>query len=384
VATAFERILVADRAGGASLGVYRDGRPVVELWGGLMDSVTARPWQRDTITPLASTGKTLATAAALLLVERGLLDLDAPVARYWPAFGQAGKEDILVRWVLAHRSGVAALARAVSNDDAVALDPILRAIEAQAPWWPPGTRHGYHAMTYGFLISGIVRAVTGLTVGEFFAREIAAPLALDLHAGLPREEHGRVAPMVAPGQWRALASMVRPAWIPFLLATLDRRSVTYRAAFGGTTVSFDDTDELRRYEVEDASSGAVGNGPSLARLFAALEGEVDGIRLISPGLMERVRHREASGRDEVLRMRTDWGLGFALPGGPQWPDPGVPGLFGHTGASGSLAFADPEHHLAFGYTPNRWVEIGGLRGGFRFERLVAAVYASIGVDVGRG
>jgi CubicO group peptidase (beta-lactamase class C family) len=175
--------------------------------------------------------------------------------------------------------------------------------------------------------------------------------------------------------------MLNPIWLPYLLGVANRRSASYRATFGGTSVSFNDADELVRYEVEDASAGAVGDGPSLARMFAALIGEVDGRRLISAELMNAARQPQASGRDAVLRIRTNWGLGFLLPGGPMWPNVGVPGIFGHPGASGSLGFADPEHRLAFGYTPNLWAELSGSSRApkFRFQTLTEAVYQCAGV-----
>lgn len=180
--------------------------------------------------------------------------------------------------------------------------------------------------------------------------------------------------------------MLSPAWLGFVLTLARRSSVTYRATFGGSSASFDDREELRRYDVEDPSAGGLGNGVSLARLFAALIGEVDGIRLIRQALMEEARRPHASGHDEVLRMRTDWGLGFALPGGPNWPDIGIPGLFGHAGASGSLVFADPERELAFGYAPNRWAELGGRLGAprFRSQQLAVATYKCLGVPVRTG
>jgi CubicO group peptidase (beta-lactamase class C family) len=372
--------LESGRDVGASVGVYRDGKPVVQIWGGLADPGRGLSWAEHTITPIGSTSKALASTAVLILVDRGLLDLDAPVASYWPAFGQNDKEEIPVRLVLSHRSGIAALDTPISNDQAAALDPVLRLIEQQRPWWRPGTKHGYHAMTYGFILSGLVRAVTGRTVGEFFAAEVANPLDLDLHIGLPREMYDTVAPMIGPSQRQAIRSMLNPVWFRFALGIATRRSASYRATFGGTSVSYDDAGELVRYDVEDASAGAVGNGPSLARMFAALIGEVDGTRLISTDLMNAARQPQASGRDVVLRVRTDFGLGFALPGGPMWPDIGVPGLFGHSGASGSLGFADPEHRLAFGYTPNLWAELSGwFSTPFRFQALTKAVYDCAGV-----
>ncbi|WP_165945253.1 serine hydrolase domain-containing protein [Micromonospora sp. KC723] len=171
----FADSLESGREIGASLGVYRGGRPIVEIWGGHVDRERTQAWERNTVTTIASISKSLATAAVLLLVERGVIDLERPIAEYWPDFGQADKAEIPVHLVLSHRSGLAALDRPVSNDDAVALDPVLRRIERQRLWWNPGERHGYHGVTYGYILSGLVKAVTGRTVGRFFAEEIAAP-----------------------------------------------------------------------------------------------------------------------------------------------------------------------------------------------------------------
>lgn len=381
VADLLTGFLDSGREIGASVGVYRAGRPVVEIWGGHADRARTRPWERNTVTPLASTSKALATSAVLLLVDRGVIDLERPVAHYWPEFGQEGKAEIPVHLVLAHRSGLAALDGPISNDDAAALDEVLHRLERQRLWWSPGTRHGYHAVTYGYILSGLVRAVTGRTVGRYFADEIAAPLGLDLHLGLPAGQHDRVAPMIGPSQGQAFRSLLSAMWLPYALGVLDRRSVSYHATFGGSAAGFDDHDELTRYDVEDASAGGVGSGLGLARLFAALIGPVDGHRLVSAPLMNSARQPHAHGRDEVLRMWTDWGLGFQLPGGPMWPGVGIPGLFGHTGASGSLAFADPEHELSFGYTPNYWGELSraGRRPSFRFTELTRAVYSASGI-----
>jgi CubicO group peptidase (beta-lactamase class C family) len=329
--------LRAGREIGASIGVYSAGRPVVQIWGGLADREPGIAWGEHTVTPIASISKALATVTLLVLAEQDMIDLAEPIATYWPAFAQNGKSDIPIHLVLSQRSGVAALETAISNDDATALDPVLRLIEQQRPWWRPGTKHGYHAVTYGFIISGIVRAVTGRTVGQYFAEEIAAPLGLDLFIGLPSIRHSLVAPMVGPTQIQAVRGMLRPVWIPYVLGLLNRRSASYRATFGGSAAGFNDHEELVRYDVEDPSAGAVGNGSSLARLFAAVIGVVDGRRLISDGLMNAARQPQASGRDVVLRMRTNWGLGFLLPGGPMWPDLGVPGLFGFPGLSLSRA-----------------------------------------------
>ena len=308
VADVFAAQLANGRDVGGSVGVYLNGKPVVKIWGGWADSGRGVPWAEHTITPIGSTGKALASTAVLILVDRGLVDLDEPMASYWPAFGQNGKDEIPVRLVLSHRSGVAALDEPISNDQSAALDPVLRLNEQQRPWWQPGAKHGYHAMTYGFILSGLVRAVTGHTVGEFFADEVARPLDLDLYIGLPRELYDTVAPMIGPSQQQGIRSMINPVWFRYALGVANRGSASYKATFGGTSVSFDDAGKkLVRYDVEDASAGALGNGPSLARMFAALIGEVDGRRLISADLINAARQQRASGRDVVLRVRTDSG-----------------------------------------------------------------------------
>lgn len=252
---------------------------------------------------------------------------------------------------------------------------------ASARWWPAGRRHGYHGVSCGFILSGLVRAVTGRSFGRFFADEVAAPLDLDLFVGVLDDRLQQVSPMTGPSHRQALLALLNRVWLPYALSMINRRSVGYRATFGGTAVGVDDAAELLRFDVEDASAGAVANGLGLARMFAALIGEVDGLRLISAELMNTARQTQASGRDAVLQMRTDWGLGFVLPGGPMWPHSGVPGLFGHSGGSGFVAFADPEHRVAFGYTPNLWSELARP---FRApasgsKTLTAAVYRSLDV-----
>lgn len=214
VADRLSALLRDGREIGANVGVYRSGQQVVDIWGGSTDQARTRSWSQQTMTPLASVSKALAGAAVLTLVDRGLIDLDSPVAHYWQRFADNGKADITVALLLAHRSGLVALDQPISNDDAARLDPVLRRIEHQQPWWPPGSRHGYHAMTYGFLLSGLVKAVTGRSVGRYFAEEIAAPLNLDLHLGLPPQLANRVAPMVAPSRRSLLRASLDPTWAP--------------------------------------------------------------------------------------------------------------------------------------------------------------------------
>ena len=184
---------------GAALSVYLHGEKVVDLWGGVADPQEARPWQRDTLQAVYSTTKGATSACALLLAQRGELDLDAPVAAYWPEFAAEGKRDIPVRWLLTHQAGLPALDRPLALADALAWDPMAEALAAQRPSWIPGTEHGYHALTYGWLVGEVVRRVSGRSLGTFFRTEIAEPLGLDFWIGLPKPEEHRVARIIEPG-----------------------------------------------------------------------------------------------------------------------------------------------------------------------------------------
>ncbi|MEU8362649.1 serine hydrolase domain-containing protein [Nonomuraea sp. NPDC048882] len=354
----FRRNLALGADVGAGLAIYQNGEPVVDLWGGYADPDTHRPWERDTIAALASTTKTFAAGALLLLIERGQVDLDAPVACYWPEFAQNGKGEITVRVLLSHRAGLPSMeARPVTWEDLREWTPVTDTLADAAPEWPPGTAHGYHGVTFGHLTGEIVRRVSGTSLSECFARHIAAPLGgLDCYIRVPDAELPRMATMVVPDAEQIMLGMEVPELADMVEALNDPTTLTYRAMFG--SVSMD----------------GVASAPSLARYYAALAGEVDGVRLLSPQLVDQVRRSYGDGIDEILRVRTSWGLGFALPGGPMWPAPEqVTGLFGHSGASGSFAFADPQRDLAFAYVPNRGSEL--LEGGdFRVRGLIEALY----------
>jgi len=198
VAEAFHANFADQGEVGAAVCIYVDGQPVVDLWGGLADATRARPWARDTMTVVFSTTKGVTAACVHRLVERGLIDLDAPIARYWPEFGAAGKAAIPVRWALSHRAGVPIVESTLTRDQVFGWDPVVRAIAAQRPRWEPGTKHGYHVRTYGWILGELIRRVTGMSVGQFVARELAAPLGLDLFVGLPEALEPRVATLYPP------------------------------------------------------------------------------------------------------------------------------------------------------------------------------------------
>lgn len=244
VRDAFEQNFTAHDEVGAAVCVYVDGRMVVDLWGGTADADAGRPWQRDTLMLIRSTTKGAAAICAAMLAERGELDVEAPVVDTWPEFGAQGKEEVPVAWVLCHRVGLPALDAWIGRDEAVAWDPVVEALAAQRPVWQPGTRHGYHALTYGFLVGEIVRRVTGRTLGRYFHDEVAQPLGLDFWIGLPNDAVARVAHMVPP----AMPSGFDPATLPkqernFIAAARDPATLTSRA-LSMTRPALDDNDPV--------------------------------------------------------------------------------------------------------------------------------------------
>ncbi|MBB5911870.1 CubicO group peptidase (beta-lactamase class C family) [Nocardia transvalensis] len=360
---------------GAAVTVYRDGRPVVDLWGGLADPATDRPWERDTLQLVYSATKGVTATAAHLLAQRGELDLDAPVARYWPEFAAAGKTDIPVRWLLSHRSGVVALDRPVPLDDALAWDPMVAALAAQRPSWTPGTAHGYHGRTFGWLVGEVIRRVSGRSPGRFVAEEIAGPLGVDFFIGLPEEERGRVSRLVfAPKpDLSAVPLDAIPADMRAMVAaSLDPESLLTRA-FAVTDPADPDFDSRAVQAAEIPSSNGIGTARGLARLYAALIGEVDGIRLLTEETVAAAAREQANGIDRVLLLPNRYASGYMLPT-ETFPMSG-PSAFGHPGRGGSLAFGDPRRGIAFGYVTNHIVEGAP---DFRAADLVAAVNGVLG------
>jgi CubicO group peptidase (beta-lactamase class C family) len=360
---------------GAAVCVYRNGRPVVDLWGGVSDVDTSRPWSRDTLQLVYSATKGATATAAHLLVQRGVLDLDAPVAEYWPEFAANGKADLPVRWLLAHQAGLAALDRPVPLSEALAWEPMVAALAAQRPLWAPGTAHGYHGRTWGWLVGEVIRRVSGRTPGRFFAEEIAAPVGIDFFIGLPARERKRVSRMEykqpevdltaapsesIPGELRDLVA----AW-------RDPNSLSNRA-FAVTDPAEIDFNSPEVQAAELPASNGIGTAHGMARMYAALIGDVDGVRLFSPGTLELATAEQASGVDQVILMPSRFSSGYMLPTETN----AMVGQksFGHTGRGGSLGFADPEHGIAFGYVMNHIIERAD---DVRADLLVEAVRKSL-------
>jgi CubicO group peptidase (beta-lactamase class C family) len=334
---------------GAAVAVYRDGQKVVDLWGGTRDVDGTAPWERGTAQVVRSATKGVAAAVLLLLHQRGQLDLDAPVGHYWPEFKARGKERVLVRHVLNHRAGLPVLDRPLTPQEA--LDPLKgpEAVAAQAPVWEPGTDHGYHALTYGWLLDELVRRVTGQGTGQWLASQVTGPLGLDLWLGLPESEAGRV----------GRVGRVEGAEPTGGLRARPKRSVTEayedpasltRRAFAAISPFPDQNDPAYRASALPATN-AMATADGLARFYATLIGDTAGAaRLFTPETVELARAEESAGPDRVLVVGTRFGLGYMLHGSAS--PLLTPGSFGHPGRGGALGFADPETGIAFGYVTN--------------------------------
>ena len=364
---------------GASLCVVVDGRIVVDLWGGVADPATGRLWVEDTVVMVWSATKGATALCAHLLVDAGELDLDAPVARYWPAFGAAGKDGVTVRMVLNHQAGLPHVRDRLPEDAYCDWDGMIRRIEAEPPFWEPGSRHGYHALTFGWMVGELVRRTTGQSLGAFFAKEVAAPAGLLFWIGLPEQEHHRVAPSLLaspprpgePTSRNARVAAADPASIPALV---------FRNA--GRFFARCNTPGVWAAEIPGANG--ITNGRGLAGLYAAVLGDTGGDGLVTAVALARMGAvSSASGVDASLLIPTRFSLGFmkAWDNRGQPPDAadsfliGEPG-FGHVGFGGSVGFADPDCRLAFGYALNR--HGSRVTVDERVQSLVDATYRALG------
>ncbi|MFC7982947.1 serine hydrolase domain-containing protein [Streptomyces sp. NPDC057336] len=346
----------ADDPGAAQLAVRHAGRPVVDLWTRSTAATAGRPFGPDSVTVLMSVSKAMTATCAHLLAQRGRLDLGAPVARYWPEFRAAGKAHTTVADLLAHRAGLPAFTDDPAGTGLPGLldwNARVRGLAAMRPLWEPGTAYLYHTLTQGHLVGEVVRRVAGASIGTYFAREVAGPLGLDLWMGLPRSAERRFvrqAPLrPAPGAEQVDAAIGRLGLTPD-----DRTARFLSASARELAVAVAAFDTRRGRAAEIPAAGGIGDARSLARLYAALIGEVDGVRLLSAATVDRARtprtdHLPPPG--PLHRFdgpdRSRFGLGFEL------PRPGEPllgeGSFGHAGAGGRLGMAHPENRLAVGY-----------------------------------
>ena len=345
VRQAFVRNFTDNGDVGAAVAVTHRGEMVVDLWAGEVAGARPGAWQRDTIVNVFSTTKGMTALCAHLLIDRGELDVDAPVARYWPEFAQAGKEHIPVRWLLSHRAGLSAIREPLPVEALYDWDRMCDALARTEPWWEPGTESGYHSITFGFLVGEVIRRITGRSVGTFFRQEIADPLGVDFFIGLPESEHRRVADLIVP------PGGARPGIPDGAHPSVQRM---HNPSLGDDVVN---SAPWRSAEIPAANGHGTARG--LARVYGALAngGAIDGVRLVRPESIECMREPQPEGVDLFIGhamggIAFRWNLGFMpnLMGVVYGPNPRA---FGHTGHGGSVAMCDPEAHLSVAYVMNR-------------------------------
>ncbi|MCF3175693.1 beta-lactamase family protein [Streptomyces sioyaensis] len=361
---------------GAAVTVTVEGEAVVDLWGGHADAAGARVWERDTLVNVYSTSKGMTALCAHLLVDRGELDLDAPVARYWPEFAQAGKRDLPVRWLLSHRAGLIAPRERLSARDAYDWERVCAALAATEPWWEPGTAQGYHAVTFGYLVGEVVRRITGQSLGTFLRSEITGPLGARVFIGTPAEEHAHCADMVGQLDEARLARQFPGLPKPPFKALSDHPYAVVALAL--TYVPTGDVNSAAYRSAEIPAGNAHASAHGLATVYGALVGGT----LVRPATLEAMRRSQSLPGERDLTIGAlapeghehRWGLGYMLNHqGQAGPNPRA---FGHGGAGGSYAFADPENRLSYAYTMNKY---GGGTTGLdpRNAGLVRAVYQAL-------
>ena len=366
---AMRAILATNLASGADVGasaaVVLDGQMVVDLWGGWADEARTTPWQADTITNVWSSTKTMMALSALMLVDRGQLDVDAPVAEYWPEFAANGKAGVLVRHLLSHTSGVSGWDQPVEIGDLYDWGKSTSMLAAQAPWWEPGTASGYHALNQGHLVGEVIRRITGRQLGEFFRTEVAEPIGADFHIGLAPSEFGRV------------ANVIPPPPMPIDLATLDMDSVAMRTFTGpAPDASVAWTPEWRQADIGAANGHGNARSVALAQSAISNGGVANGVKLLSPDAIEQIFRVQADGLDQVLMLPVTFGIGFGLPNEtvPHLPQGRKVCFWG--GWGGSVVVNDLDNRMTVTYMMNRMAE--GLLGDDRGFSLITAALDAVG------
>ncbi|MCM3749795.1 beta-lactamase family protein [Paenibacillus pasadenensis] len=346
---------------GAALCVYQGGEKAVDLWGGVARPADDAAWQANTLVCMFSVGKSLAVLCTLMLADRGVIGLDAPVARYWPEFARCGKSAITVRMLLGGLSGVL-YADAAPDGAGLDWDVMIKAFERQVPAWVPGKGHAYHSMSLGYLLAELVYRADGRTFNRFLADEVTGPLGAEFAFGLNDEQISRCADIISNPANVSLSEMSNPN------TPLGRAWRITPQLEGGVNNA-----EFRRGFLP--SSNGHGTARAVAKIYAALSGQHIGKRLLSPQMIHLARQQMWNGIDAMTGNHYRYGLGFFLQGCPLVPLGPNNSTFGHPGLSGALAFADPLERLSFCYSPNFMA--GGAGVGDRCEALVDALYRDI-------
>jgi CubicO group peptidase (beta-lactamase class C family) len=353
---------------GAAVSIWQNGKPIVDLYGGFCDARHEKPWKADTLVLIWSATKGLGSACVLHVLQEHRVGIDRCVADFWPEFAQAGKEKITLAQLLSHQAGLCALDARV---DVLDYGAVIKALEVQTPLWPPGTAHGYHARTFGFLLDELVRRIAGKTLSRYWREVFAEPLGLDLWIGLPEEQNPRVATVYAaksgapPKPKKFYSDLTTPG-------TLARK--TFSSPYGLQSVSGMNTPAVRAQPI--VSFGGIGSAPALAKFYSTLAngGKLEGQTFFSEETIAGMTTTLSDGMDRVFQIPTAFSAGFMKDSrnavrrmfGPS------PNAFGHPGAGGSQVFADPENRISFAYVMNQMEQ--SLLPNEKSLRLVEAVY----------
>jgi len=368
----FEKVREAFKANwegyevGASLAVVHEGRMVVDIWGGWLDRECTEPWREDTLVNVYSTTKGMGSLAAAILADEGKLDYEARVVDYWPEFGAEGKENVTVAQLLSHQAGLCGLSQKITVEDLYNWDKMIALLAAQKPHWEPGTAAGYHAVTWGYFPGELIKRITGQTLGAFFHEKVAKPLGADFFIGLPDSEMGRVGDMIGPNRARVPQKQVEPPKMPPLYPI---------ALLNPSIRPFGDASSYAWRRAEIAAANGQANARGIARIYGVLAngGEIDGIRIISQKGIETATTEEVDGSQANLvtgrNMRFARGFGLNSAEDRYGPNRNA---FGHSGAGGSVGFADPQANIGVGYTMNQ-MQVN-LDDEPRAGRLVNALY----------
>jgi CubicO group peptidase (beta-lactamase class C family) len=361
--TVFEGNLASGDDIGASFCATVNGETVVDLWGGYADEAKTRPWEKDTIVNVYSTTKTMTALTALLIADRGLLDFNAPVAKYWPEFAANGKANVKVSHLMSHSAGLSGWKETISKSDLYDWEKATSLLAAQAPYWEPGSAPGYHAMTQGYLVGEVIRRITGKSIGTVFREEIAEPLGADFHIGLPASEDYRVADLIPPPPGTGVENNIQNEY---------QRNMAINP---GIDVAETRTRAWRGAEIPAA--GGTGNARSVAEIHAILAngGVAKGKRFMSEAGCRKALELQVEGTDLVMGIPARFGLGFGLSGGIL-PMPGKSTIF-WGGYGGSLAIIDMDAHTTFGYVMNKMAPT--TTGDMRGLGLAMAMWTALGL-----
>ena len=360
VRSAFAKNFEAGREVGASVAVFFRGEPVVDIWGGSGDEGQETIWEKDTITNVWSTTKSMTFLCALMLADRGELDFHAKVVRYWPEFAAGHKESVEVRHLMGHTAGLSGWTEPIAGEDLADWEKCTSLLAAQEPWWEPGTASGYHAVTQGYLIGEVIRRITGTTIGQWFAREVAEPLGADFHIGLPTSEDGRVTNVIPPPMPN--------------LTGLDTTRIPVRT-FINPPLDASMAHEAWWRRAEIPAANGQGNARSVATVQSIIagRGEARGVRLLSEKGCDPIFEEQANGQDLVLSVPIRFGMGYGL--GSETMPLG-PGACYWGGYGGSIIVMDTESQLTVAYVMNRME--GGLTADPRGFNIVLGAVASLG------